>query len=101
MCAGARVVAGLWAILGDEGQAAAWSSAAVTGSPSRKRTPRMMSARRSEPFNRRQWRSADLASLKTMASAVARDRQPLVLAVRSRTVAKVLSTGVRAPDVFP
>ena len=38
-------------------------------------------------------RLADLASLKTMASAVARDRQPLVWAVRSRTVAKVLSTG--------
>ena len=36
-----------------------------------------------------------------MASAVRRDRQPLVLAVRSRTVAKVLSIGFRGPDVLP
>ena len=51
-------------------------------------------ASRSEPSSRRQCRSADLASLKTMASAVWRDRQPLVLLVRSRTVAKVLSIGL-------
>jgi hypothetical protein len=31
--------------------------------------------------------------LKTIASAVCRDRQPFVLSVRSRTVAKVLSIG--------
>src|SRR5512132_4534809 len=90
----ARARDGLWSILGDEGQAAAWSSVAVTGSPSRKRTPRMISARRSEPFSRRQWRSADLVSLKTIASAVSRDRQPLVLSVRRRTVANVLSIGL-------
>ena len=30
---------------------------AVTGSPSRNRTPRAISTRRSEPFSRRQWRS--------------------------------------------
>jgi hypothetical protein len=53
----------LWSILGDEGQAAACSSAAWTGSPSRKRTPAMTWARRSVPSRRRQWRSADLASL--------------------------------------
>ena len=34
--------------------------------------------------------SADLASLNTMARAVSRDRQPLVLLVLSRIVAKVL-----------
>jgi len=91
---------GLWSILGDEGQAAAWSSVAVTGSPSRKRTPRMISARRSEPFSRRQWRSADLVSLKTIASAVSRDRQPLVLSVRRRTVANVLSIGLAVRTCF-
>ena len=36
---------------------------------------------------------ADWHSLKTMASAVLRDRQPLVLVVLSRTVAKELSIG--------
>lgn len=83
-------------MLGDEGHAATWSSAGeagVTGSPSRKRTPSMTSARRSGPFRRRQWRSADRTRLKTMASAVSRERQPLVLSVLSRTVANVLSMG--------
>jgi hypothetical protein len=37
---------------------------------------------------------ADWHSLKTMVSAVVRDRQPLVLAVLSRTVAKLLSIGL-------
>src|SRR3954453_17876145 len=80
-------------MLVDEVQAAACSSAACTGSPSRKRTPSISWPRRSEPSRQRQRRSADLASLKTIASAVCRDRQPLVLSVRSRTVAKVLSMG--------
>src|SRR4051794_23644629 len=88
---------GLWSILGDEGQAAACSSAAWTGSPSRKRTPSTTWARRSVPSSRRQWRSAPLASLKTIASAVSRDRQPFVLSVRScscsRTSAAVLANG--------
>jgi hypothetical protein len=42
----------------------------------------------------RQVLSADFASLKTIANALARDMQPLVLSVRSRTVAKVLSIGL-------
>src|SRR4051794_24037714 len=83
----------LRSMLVDEVQAAACSSAACTGSPSRKRTPSISWPRRSEPSRQRQRRSADLASLKTIASAVWRDRQPLVLSVRSRTVAKVLSMG--------
>ena len=45
-------------------------------------------------------RSADLASLKTIASAVWRDRQPLVLSVRSRTVANVLSIGLLVRTCF-
>src|SRR4051794_15844648 len=60
---------------------------------SRKRTPAITCASRSVPSSRRQWRSAPLASLKTIASVVSRDRQPFVLSVRSRTVAKVLSIG--------
>jgi transposase len=48
---------------GVRGQAAACSSAACTGSPSRKRTPWITWASRSEPSSRRQLRSADLASL--------------------------------------
>ena len=43
-----------------------------------------------EPSRRR---PADLASLKTIAGAVRRDGQPLVVSVRRRTVAKVLSRG--------
>jgi hypothetical protein len=39
---------------GGRGQAAAWSSAACTGSPSRKRTPWITWARRCEPSSRRQ-----------------------------------------------
>ena len=38
--------------------------------------------------------------LKTMASAVRRDRQPLVVAVRSRTEAKVLSIGFELRTCF-
>jgi DNA-binding transcriptional LysR family regulator len=49
--------------VGVRGQAAACSSAACTGSPSRKRTPWITWASRSEPSSRRQLRSADLASL--------------------------------------
>ena len=91
-----------WAMVnfGDEGQAATWPSVAVTGSPSRNRTPRAISTRRSEPFSRRQWRSADLVSKKTIASAVSQDRQPLVLSVRRRTVANVLSIGLAVRTCF-
>jgi hypothetical protein len=75
---------------GSEGYGQFWGtrsgSGLVLGSGDRlavaKRTPRMISARRSEPFSRRQWRSADSASLKTRASAVARDRHPLGLVGR-------------------
>jgi hypothetical protein len=49
--------------IGVRGQAAACSSAACTGSPSRKRTPWITWASRCEPSSRRQRRSADLASL--------------------------------------
>jgi type II secretory pathway predicted ATPase ExeA len=45
--------------VGVRGQAAACSSAACTGSPSRKRTPSITWASRSEPSSRRQLRSAD------------------------------------------
>jgi nucleotide-binding universal stress UspA family protein len=48
---------------GVRGQAAACSSAVCTGSPSQNWTPRITWASRSEPSNRRQLRSADLASL--------------------------------------
>ncbi len=41
-----------------------------------------------------------LARQKTMASAVWRDRQPLVLSVRSRTVANVLSIGFDVRTCF-
>jgi hypothetical protein len=54
---GAMVNVGVW------GQAAACSSAACMGSPSRKRTPWITWASRCEPSSRRQLRSADLASL--------------------------------------
>ena len=51
----------------------------------------MMSAIWCEPARRRHFLLADWHSLKTMVSAVMRLRQPLVLVVLRRTVAKVLS----------
>jgi hypothetical protein len=53
----------LWSMLVCGVQAATCSSAACTGSPSRKRTPWITWASRCEPSNRRQLRSAALASL--------------------------------------
>jgi hypothetical protein len=53
----------LWSMLVCGFQAATCSSAACTGSPSRKRTPWITWASRCEPSNRRQLRSAALASL--------------------------------------
>ncbi len=44
---------------------------------------------------------ADWHSLKTMVSAVMRLRQPLVLVVLRRTVAKVLSMGLVGANVLP
>lgn len=58
-----RAAPELRSMLVAEVQAAACSSAACTGSPSRKRIPWITWARRSEPSSRRQLRSADLASL--------------------------------------
>jgi hypothetical protein len=54
---------GLRSMLVAEVQAAACSSPACTGSPSRKRPPWSTWASRCEPSNRRQLRSADWASL--------------------------------------
>ena len=53
----------------------------------------MIAAMWCEPFRRRHFLLADWHSLKTMVSAVMRERQPLVLVVLRRTVAKVLSMG--------
>lgn len=47
-----------------------------------------------EPASQRQRFSADWRSRKTMVSTVSRDRQPLVLSVLSRRLAKVDSTGL-------
>ena len=52
---------------GGRDQAAAGSSAACTGSPSRKRTPWITWGSRCEPSSRRQLRSADFASLSAVA----------------------------------
>ena len=60
----------------------------------------MTSAMRSDPPSLRHFALADKISLKTMASAVFRDRQPFVFFVRCRTVAKVLAMIGRA-NVFP
>lgn len=60
----------------------------------RPQLPGRAAASRCEPPGRRQLRSADLASLTTIARAVWRDRHPLVLSVRGRTVADVLSIGL-------
>jgi len=76
-------MAGLCASLVD-GSGGTFSSALWVGSPSRKRTPGITWARRSDPSSRRQCRSADLASLNTIASVVCRDRQPFVLSVLRR-----------------
>src|ERR1700736_381792 len=53
------------------------------------------------PSIRRQLFCAPSTSLKTMASAVLFDRQPFDRMVRCRTVAKVLSNGVRRSQVLP
>ncbi len=72
----------------------------VSFSPSLNLTPSMVSASWCEPSRRRHFLLADWHSLKTMVSAVMRLRQPLVLVVLRRTVAKVLSaTGIRTPQV--
>ena len=51
-------------------------------------------ARRGMPFNFRQYRSALLTRLNTMARMLSRETQPRVLSVLSRTVAKVDSIGL-------
>ncbi len=53
----------------------------------------MISAIWCEPSRRRHFLLADWHNLKTMVSADLRLRQPLVLVVLRRTVAKVLSMG--------
>ncbi|EDM70678.1 hypothetical protein RAZWK3B_14813 [Roseobacter sp. AzwK-3b] len=53
----------------------------------------MTSGRRFGPEIFRHFFLADIISLKTMARAVLRFRQPLVFRVRLRTVAKTLSIG--------
>ena len=61
----------------------------------------MMSAIWCEPSRRCHFLLADWHSLKTMVSAVMRLRQPLVLVVLRRTVAKVLSMGLVGANVLP
>jgi hypothetical protein len=56
-------------------------------------TPPTTSAGNSDLLSRRHRPSADSASLYTIASAVFRERHPLVFAVRNRIVAKVDSVG--------
>src|SRR5712671_5937033 len=53
------------------------------------------------PSSLRQLFCAASTSLNTIASAVLFERQPFERIVRCRTVAKVLSIGVRGPQVFP
>lgn len=53
----------------------------------------MTSGRRFDPEIFRHFFLADIINLKTMARAVFRFKQPLVLRVRLRTVAKTLSIG--------
>jgi Fic family protein len=62
----------------------------------------MTSGRRLVPLSFRHFFLADIISLKTMARAVLRLRQPFVLRVRLRTVAKTLSMGlvVWMPEEF-
>ena len=62
--------------------------------PSLNGTPSMISASWFEPSSLRHFALADKISLKTMASAVLRLRQPLVFTVLWRTVANVLSMGL-------
>ena len=54
----------------------------------------MTSPMSSWPLSFRRFFSADRVSLKTMVSVARREPQPLVLSVRNRTVAKVLSIGL-------
>ncbi len=54
----------------------------------------MISGRRFGPEIFRHFFLADIINLKTMARAVLRFRQPLVLRVRLRTVANTLSIGL-------
>ena len=61
--------------------------------PSTRRTPAMTSGMDSEPFRALQFFSADWASLNTIIRQAVREPLPLVLAVRSRTVANVDSIG--------
>ena len=56
--------------------------------------PVMSAVSCSAPLSRRQRFSALKHSLKTIVQVVSRDRQPRVLPVRKRTVAKVDSTGL-------
>ena len=62
--------------------------------PSLNGTPFMSSARWLDPSSFRHFSLALKISLKVMASAVLRLRQPLVFTVRWRTVANVLSIGL-------
>ena len=62
--------------------------------PSSNFTPSITSASQCDPFRHRHVRWAQKVSLKTMVEAVSLERQPRILAVRSRTVAKVDSMGL-------
>src|SRR5215213_1903609 len=62
--------------------------------PSTNSTPALTSFSSAQPLSFRQCFSADWHSLKTIVRHAWRLPQPLVLAVRSRTVAKVLSRGL-------
>lgn len=60
----------------------------------------MISGRRLAPSSFRHFACADIISLKAMASPVFRLKHPLVLPVRWRTVAKVLSMGLEVRMCF-
>ncbi len=68
--------------------------------PSLKAIPWTSSGRRFAPSSFRHFAWADIISLKAMARPVFRLRQPLVLPVRWRTVAKVLSIGFEVRMCF-
>ena len=96
---------GLSPIFGD-GRAgpavAGWRSVglAMTSIPLLNVTPRTSFGNWLWPSRRRQLFCAPSSNLKTIASAVLLDRHPFDRMVQRRTPAKVLSTGLVAPQVF-
>ena len=75
------------------GAASPWSGSRSTRAPLRNTAPARTSAMRWEPFTHRHRSWADSISLKAMANPAAFEPGPLLTLVRSRTVAKVDSSG--------